>query len=201
MNAPDPTRPGADRPDVRTVTDAQALSAMANPWRSRILDVLAVDGPATASQLAERTGLAVGSASHHLKVLDQAGLVEEARDLARDKRERWWRLVSRSTRWSRSEFADDAGAVTAALAAESLALQRQYERARDWLGAGGDNPEWEAAAFATQTWLKLSPEELADLSREVLALIDRWRERLDADADRPDRRPILIFTRGFPADP
>ncbi|MGI8666202.1 MAG: winged helix-turn-helix domain-containing protein, partial [Jatrophihabitans sp.] len=63
---------------VRTITDAKALSAMANPYRSRILDALAVDGPSTASALAKRTGQAVGSASHHLKVLDQAGLVEQA---------------------------------------------------------------------------------------------------------------------------
>jgi DNA-binding transcriptional ArsR family regulator len=94
---------------VQTLTDARALAAMANPFRSRILDALAVDGPSTASALAQRTGQAVGSASHHLKVLAETGLVVEAPELARDRRERWWRLVAPSTRWSRAEFRGGGG--------------------------------------------------------------------------------------------
>ena len=124
--------------EVRTITDARALAAMANPHRSRILDVLAVDGPSTASAIAGRIDMAVGSASHHLKVLCEAGLVEEAPELAKDRRERWWRLVSQSTRWARTDFAEDAGAVNAALAAESVTLRRQFEHAQDWLANSGD---------------------------------------------------------------
>jgi len=56
----------------------------------------------------------VGSVSHHVRVLAEAGLVEEANELAKDRRERWWRLTSPSTRWSRAEFADDPQAVSAA---------------------------------------------------------------------------------------
>lgn len=48
-----------------------------------MLDALTVDGPSTASMLAKRTGQAVGNASHHLKVLAGAGLVEEAPELAK----------------------------------------------------------------------------------------------------------------------
>ena len=86
---------GMTRPEVRTLRDAAPLAALAHPFRSRIMDALKVDGPSTASMLAARTGQAVGNASHHLKVLAAAGLVEEAPELARDRRERWWRLVER----------------------------------------------------------------------------------------------------------
>jgi hypothetical protein len=79
-------------------------------------------------------------------VLADAGLVVEAPELARDRRERWWRLVAPSTRWSRAEFATDVGAVTAALAAESLALQRQFERAQEWLANSEAAGEWDDAA-------------------------------------------------------
>ena len=99
----------------------------------------------------------MGSASHHLKVLAEAGLVVEAPELARDRRERWWRLVATATRWSRAEFATDAGAVTAALAAESLTLQRQFERAQDWLANSESAGDWDDAAFATQTWIRPDP--------------------------------------------
>jgi DNA-binding transcriptional ArsR family regulator len=192
----------ASRPDpsVQTITDAKALAAMANPVRSRIMDVLAVDGPSTASALAKRTDQAVGSASHHLKVLSQAGLVEEAPELATDRRERWWRLVAVSQRWARSEFAHDAGAVTAAMAAETLALQRQFERARDWLATSDPEDPWDAEAYATQTWLRLSPAELGEFAAELIALTKRWQRR-DVPADGAERTDVFVFARGFPAQP
>ena len=192
--------PQEDLQSVQTVTDARALSAMANPYRSRLLDALNVDGPSTASALAKRTGQAVGSVSHHLKVLAEAGLLVEVPELARDRRERWWRLVAPGIRWSRAEFATDAGAVTAALAAESLTLQRQFERARDWLGNAEAAGVWDDAAFATQIWLTLTPEELQELSVELIALTRRWRDRATPDDGR-ERETVFLFARGFPAQP
>lgn len=188
------------RPGVRTVTDAKALSAMANPYRSRMMDALKVDGPSTASHLAQRTGQAVGSASHHLKVLAEAGLVEEAPELARDRRERWWRLVDPGTRWSRGDFADDTAAVTAAYAAEALALQRQFERVQEWNAQAATLPEWDDASFATQNWLRLSPEELGQVAEEVIDVLLRWSRREVPD-DGVERESVFVFARGFPAQP
>lgn len=195
-------RPQAPRPPdgVRTITDAKALSAMANPFRSRMMDALKVDGPSTASGLAARTGQAVGSASHHLKVLSEAGLVEEAPELAKDRRERWWRLVDPGTRWSRGDFASDTAAVTAAYAAEALALQRQFERVQEWNANAATVPEWDDAAFATQNWMRLSPAEMRELAEEVVEVLVRWSRREIPD-DGVDRESVFVFARGFPAQP
>ena len=95
---------------VNHVTDSAVLAAMAHPLRRRLMDVLKVNGPATASMLATATDQAVGNVSHHLGVLASSGLIEEAPELARDRRERWWRLVSTALRWSTAQFADDAAA-------------------------------------------------------------------------------------------
>jgi DNA-binding transcriptional ArsR family regulator len=192
--------PAKPRPGVRTVTEAKALSAMANPFRSRMMDALKVDGPSTASALAARTGQAVGSASHHLKVLHEAGLVQEAPELAKDRRERWWRLVDPGTRWSRADFADDTAAVTAAYAAEALALQRQFERTRDWNANAVSAPEWDAVSFATQNWLRLSPPELQQVADEIVDVLVRWSGR-DVPDDGAEREPVFVFARGFPAQP
>jgi DNA-binding transcriptional ArsR family regulator len=189
-----------ERPGIRTVTDAKALSAMASPFRSRMMDALTVDGPSTASHLAQRTGQAVGSASHHLKVLAEAGLVEEAPELARDRRERWWRLVDAGTRWSRADFADDTAAVTAAYAAEALALQRQFARVQEWNANAATTPEWDDAAFATQNWLRLTPDELREVAEELIDVLQRWSRR-DVPDDGQDRESVLVFARGFPAQP
>ena len=188
------------RPGIRTLTDAKALAAMANPFRSRMMDALKVDGPSTASHLAQRTGQAVGSASHHLKVLAEARLVEEAPELARDRRERWWRLVDMGTRWSRADFADDTAAVTAAHAAEALALQRQFERVQEWNAQADTMPAWDAASFATQNWLRLTPAELEQVAEEVIDVLHRWGRRELPD-DGAEREPVLVFARGFPAQP
>lgn len=185
---------------VRRVTEAKALSAMANPFRSRMMDALKVDGPSTASGLAQRTGQAVGSASHHLKVLAEAGLVAEAPELAKDRRERWWRLVDPGTRWSRADFADDTAAVTAAYAAEALALQRQFERTQEWNANAESAPEWDAVSFATQNWLRLTPAELSEVSAEMVEVLMRWSRRELPD-DGAEREPVFVFARGFPAQP
>src|SRR3954452_8097984 len=91
-------------PRVRATVEQVAASG--HPVRRRLIEVLGVEGPATASQLAERTEQLVGNVSHHLKMLAKAGLIEEAVDLAKDRRERWWRSVPMSLSWSVSDMAD-----------------------------------------------------------------------------------------------
>ncbi|MEI2775322.1 MAG: winged helix-turn-helix domain-containing protein [Tetrasphaera sp.] len=188
------------KPEVRQLRDAAPLAALAHPFRARMLDALKVDGPSTASMLARRTGQAVGNASHHLKVLADAGLVEEAPELAKDKRERWWRLVSSGTRWTTSDFAGDASALTAAREAEALQLRRQIERVQAWLANADSDPVWGDAAFATQNWLQVTPQELDQVAAEVIAVLLRWGERQIPD-DGADRESVIVFARGFPAQP
>lgn len=127
---------------------------MANPFRSQMLDVLAVDGHSTVSALAQRTGQAVGSVGHHLKVLagtpggrgPRVGTGSPGTLVA---------AGIPGTQWSRAEFATDTGAVNAALAAESLALRRQFDRAQEWLANSEAAEDWDDAAFVTQNWLSL----------------------------------------------
>ena len=188
------------RREIRTLRYTASLAALAHPFRAHIMDALKVDGPSTASMLAARTGQAVGNASHHLKVLAEAGLVEEAPELAKDRRERWWRLVSSGTRWSRAEFGGDASAVAAAREAELLSFRRQVDRVQGWLANADSDPAWEDAAYATQNWLRLTPSELVAVAEEVMAVLARWGEREIPD-DGAQREPVYVFSRGFPAQP
>lgn len=182
------------------VTEAAVLTAVAHPLRRRMLDVLRVHGPQTASLLAERTGSAIGNISHHAKVLAAAGLVVEAPELARDRRERWWTLVQVGIAWSEDDFGDDPAGAAASAAAVQLGLARQVELTRAWLAASADEPDWRRVAVSTDSWLSLSVEELATLDAEVNAVLARWRTRAVAD-DGADRRPVFAFARAFPATP
>lgn len=188
------------KPEIRTLRDARSLTALAHPFRARMMDALKVDGPSTASMLAARTGQAVGNASHHLKVLAEAGLVEEAPELARDRRERWWRLVSAGTRWSSLELEDDPAAGAAAREAEALGLRRQVERVQSWMANADTDPQWDDAAFATQNWLRVTPAELREVAEEVVEVLVRWGQRELPD-DGAEREPVYVFARGFPCQP
>ena len=189
---------------VSHVTDYRVLAALAHPLRRRLLDVLRVDGPSTASMLADRTDQAVGNISHHIKVLAANGLVEPAPELARDRRERWWRAVSMSLRWSSTDFATDPAAEAVAQAAGALGLQRQLDLTRTWLeNDPAADQAWRDAAFNTDAWLRLTPDELARLGEEIVAVVDRWRGLGDDELDgsSADRSPVFFLARGFPGRP
>jgi DNA-binding transcriptional ArsR family regulator len=192
MSEPDPPR---------QITDSRVLAAYSHPLRRRLLDVLSVDDAATASMLAESTGQAVGNVSHHLKVLASAHLIEEAPELARDRRERWWRQSSRGLRWSSQDFRGDPAAEAVAEAALSLNLSRQFEIVRRWYAASDDErAAWPNGPFSIASWLKLTDGELAQLSEELIALLDRYDALGNAD-DGVHRETVFVFANGAPGRP
>jgi DNA-binding transcriptional ArsR family regulator len=189
------------RAEVRQVTDSRVLAAMSHPLRRRLMDVLKVHGPATASLLAERTGQAVGNVSHHLRVLAAGELIEEAPELARDRRERWWRLRPGGLSWSPSDFGDDPAGEAIASAAESLNLDHHTGLVRAWFAAGeAEREAWADGPFSTDKWLRLTPAELAGLSAEVNELLARWSRREIPD-DGQQRDPVFVFAFGVPGQP
>ncbi|MFD0561269.1 ArsR/SmtB family transcription factor [Kitasatospora saccharophila] len=187
---------------ARRITDALALSALAHPLRRRLLDLLKVHGPATVGLLAERSGEAVGSASHHLRVLAKAELIEEAPELARDRRERWWRLTAAEVRWARGDFTGDPAAAAAHEAAGSLLLERQFALLRSWAARSAGYPEpWrEGCAMSAETWLRLTPGEAREFNAQLLALIDSWASRT-VPADGAARESVLVVGHTVPAAP
>jgi DNA-binding transcriptional ArsR family regulator len=190
-----------DDPGLRQISDSRVLAAMAHPLRRRLLAVLKLDGPATVSGLAKRTDQAVGNISHHLRTLAAAELIEEAPELARDRRERWWRRTATTLRWSSSDFGGDAAAEAVARAAESLNLDLQVSAVRQWASAGGDErSRWPDGPFATDSWMRLTDSELAVLGEEITALIRRWADRAVPD-DGQGRSPVFVFARGVPGHP
>jgi len=183
------------------IKDAQVLTAMTHPLRRRLLTLLKVDGPAMASTLADRTGQAVGNVSHHLRVLGAAGLIEEAPELARDRRERWWRRTSSSVSWSTRDFAGDENAEVVARAARSIDLDAQFSLLSTWEQAPPQERErWPDGPFATSSWMRLDDVELAELATELNAVIRRWGDRKVPDDGR-ERGTVLIFAHGVPGQP
>ncbi len=179
--------------DMAEIRDEAVLRAVAHPLRRRLLDALRVDGPSMPSALARATGQAVANVSHHLRVLAEAELIEEAPELARNRKEHWWRMTDPRISWNPADFTPEA-----ADAAAAIGLQRQIDLIHTWLGSPAARAEpWGTSAFATDAWLRLSPEELAELGEEINALLTKYRER----PEREDREPVFVLGRGFPARP
>ncbi|WP_148615233.1 ArsR/SmtB family transcription factor [Nocardioides rubriscoriae] len=82
--------------DTVTPTPHQ-LRALAHPVRLRMLGMLRMDGPATATSLAARLGLNTGATSYHLRQLAQHGFVVDDAERG-NGRERWWKAAHTSTR-------------------------------------------------------------------------------------------------------
>lgn len=181
--------------------DAKTLAAMAHPVRRRLLRQLSVNGPATASMLAERTDQLVGNVSHHLKVLAECGLIEEAPELAQDKRSRWWRSVRMTLSWSMPDANADAAEYAVATAAESVNLDQHMAWVRDWIGARDSySKHWSEASAATDGWSHATPEELADLTGELIGVITRFCSR-DIPEDGRHREPVFVFAHAAPGRP
>lgn len=183
--------------DVRQLDDVRALAALAHPDRARLMDALAVHGSSTTSALASALGIATGSVSHHLRVLARAGLVAPA-EAGPDRRQSRWQLVTRGVRWSPEAVRDQPSGEAAATAADATLLHRDVDRARRFLATAA--APWRDAAFAGHYWLRLSPDELDELGRQVDELFLAWRRR-EVPEDGADRSVVRAFVRVFPSEP
>ncbi|CAM5359709.1 hypothetical protein STENM223S_08989 [Streptomyces tendae] len=88
--------PADELPDAFHVTTDEQLRAVSNLTRHRIMAVLRFE-PATITQVAERVGLAKGSSSYHLRLLERVGLVRVVRTRkVRGVTERYYAMAARS---------------------------------------------------------------------------------------------------------
>ena len=79
--------------DARTATPSpHQLRALAHPVRLRMLGMLRIDGPATATALATRLGLNTGATSYHLRQLERFGFVGDDAEQPSGRERRWCAL-------------------------------------------------------------------------------------------------------------
>jgi DNA-binding transcriptional ArsR family regulator len=175
--------------------EPKALRVLAHPMRSRLLTQLRMGGPATATALAGALETNTGATSYHLRKLASVGLVTETDD--GKGRERWWRASTDAHEWRERDVADDPEA-----AAASDWLKRHYlrgfiDRYERWLDDADTWPiDWHAAAESGDTTLRGTPEDFASFQRELLDLLDRYRDRSPGS---PNARRVEFDYHAFPS--
>jgi predicted ArsR family transcriptional regulator len=177
--------------------DAKQIRVLAHPLRSRLLGRLRLDGPATATRLAEALGTNTGATSYHLRQLADVGLVTEDQSAGRG-RERWWRAAHDMSSWQRDAFAGDLDAMEAADWLDSNALHQFVTRAERWHRVRPDEaPAWRAAAGFSDYFLTLGTEQLSALTAELDTVIERYRA-LGESEPGPDARQVLLYLYAVP---
>jgi DNA-binding transcriptional ArsR family regulator len=191
--------------DRATTGMMDVLIAVHHPTRRWLVELLWVEGPATVGRLAARTGLAVGSVSHHLKPLHRQGFIEPTPELARHTRESWWRATHRNISWSADDFEPDSLGRRVADRAEIENFRHQVRATQLWLDEMADAPvEWRRAAAATDSLVRATVEQLADLHHRLGEVLSQWSlECLQDEQQRPDavRRHVRAVIRTFPSRP
>jgi DNA-binding transcriptional ArsR family regulator len=183
----------------RPLRDPAALRALAHPARLKILEALALGGPATATDLAEQVDESPANCSWHLRQLARYGFIEEAG--GGTGRQRPWRIVPGGNTWADPDEPDDRELARAGDAATEVLLDWEYGALRGWLAQRRSAPvEWRDAAFLGQNFVFLTPAELSDLGRDMLALLRRYEDRLvDPDRRPAGARPVRLVAWAAPA--
>jgi DNA-binding transcriptional ArsR family regulator len=168
-----------DKDDIVQL-DGRILRALAHPMRNRIVGLLRIHGPQTATTLAGRLGVNTGASSYHLRQLAEAGLVEEdeSRGNARD---RWWKASHQSTEFDAAALLQTEPELTMGfLHGVGQAYAQNMFRAID--GWQTLDPEWREATLLSDWAFHLTPEQLKTLTGEVLAVFDKYRSDLTQPA-------------------
>lgn len=179
------------------VLRAEELKALAHPLRVQLLELLADEGPATASSLGRAVGQTSGTTSYHLRRLAEVGLVEEADELG-TARDRFWR---RGTGWTiEADLWHGTDTRGPARVIIDEVLQANIERLQAWHRDAHQWPAaWREASLDATSRLHLTTEEARQLGERVLEVIDDYRPADSAaEPDGDDARRVVVYTSIFP---
>ncbi|GAB1509163.1 hypothetical protein JCM33774_12040 [Actinophytocola sp. KF-1] len=168
--------PTEDRPETFHVTTDEQLRAVSNLTRHRIMAMLRFE-PATITQIAKRVGLAKGSSSYHVRLLERAGLVKVVRTRkVRGVTERYYAVAAGSI-----ELPDPGPGQPDVLLRNAVA---------DLEASPADGERHVRMAH-----LRLTDEQFAELGARLDALADEYRAL--SDPSLPDAS--LVFALFQPA--
>jgi DNA-binding transcriptional ArsR family regulator len=186
----------------RIVPDAKALKALTHPERLKMLGILRMEGPQTATTLAERLGLNSGATSYHLRQLAEHGFIE-ADEARGNRRDRWWKAKHESTMIEPAE-AEPGEAYDASMAMmqsvvshHAAAMQRAHE------GFAYLPKDWQKAQTFSDYTIAMSPEAAQALIADFHALLMQHKAEAPAPGETlPEGwRPFTVHLHGFPYQP
>jgi DNA-binding transcriptional ArsR family regulator len=173
------TRPDYEAPDTLLVSEREQLRALGDDLRTKII-ALVRDRARSIQELAQELGLPKGSVGHHVKVLEQAGLIRVVR--TRQVRAVTEKFYGRTARLFLFEIENPADA--RAIGAAAL-RQASYE-----LELAADRASW---GFVRS---RLTSADAKRFERRMQRLIDDFRA-----AESPEGAAHALVSGFWPAEP
>jgi DNA-binding transcriptional ArsR family regulator len=179
-----------------TITPTAAgLRALSHPTRLKMLMLLRLEGPATATGLAAQLKLNTGATSYHLRQLAEHGFIEEDAERG-DARDRWWRAAHQGTRaglrFGTAEEAESAESYLQSVAMMYTESLMQAVAEHRYLPK-----PWQDASTTSDWHLRLTPDRAEQLTDALAALIDSWSEQEDAE-DTEGAADFVVNLNAFP---
>jgi hypothetical protein len=196
--------------DAATPTPEQ-LRALTHPIRLQLLGLLRLDGPQTATELSQQTGLNTGSTSYHLRILAKYGFIAKDTQLSKG-RKLVWRACNTATVTDTPEpQAADAQTQLDAMYGFQQVVAAEYARqssaaAQQWRTF---SPAWQDASTMSDFPVRVTPAQAREIMHSVeQILLDAMRrypvQRTASEEDSEqsdDRQAFTIQLLGFPLDP
>jgi DNA-binding transcriptional ArsR family regulator len=174
--------------------DISGLRALSHPVRMRMLGLLRLEGPATATTLAARLGLNTGATSYHLRQLAEHGFVVDDPERG-NGRDRWWAAAHRATESDPASAAspEEQDTHDAYLQAVAIMYTEQLQRAveeRRLLPF-----PWQKASTFSDWQLRLTPQRARALTQKLMAVIHEFDEDPD---DAHEAGAFVLQLSAFP---
>ena len=184
-----PDEPGPSPASDENVHDPRVLRAIAHPVRNRVLSELSATGAMRAADVARELDIPANQASFHLRQLAKYGLVEEAPDEARDKRDRVWRVAAqRGIRLNLRELGESPGGKAAVSVFLRTAIAKAYRMIDHAYSTESSEDSFRSV---TDESVKLTKAEAKELAQELDEVLRRWGDRTRGRS--PDRRTYQVF--------
>jgi DNA-binding transcriptional ArsR family regulator len=185
-----------DNAQIRTL-DSGALKALAHPLRVRIFDLLASQGPQTASSLAALVGETSGSTSYHLRALAAHDLIREVEGRG-TARERWWERPKGRIDVPGPDDTMSPASRAAAQIVTSEFFRLRHETLMTYLNRpqSEEPEEWRDAGLTMTTHLDMTAAQLMELRGEIETLVDSAIERFRGQVG-PDVRRVSLRAEIF----
>jgi DNA-binding transcriptional ArsR family regulator len=171
----------------------QMLRALAHPTRLKMLGMLRIDGPATATSLATRLGINTGQTSYHLRQLAQHGFVVDD-DERGNGRERWWKAAHQATITGDAPVRpEDQEALDAYMQTVAVMYTQQLQAAVEEMSLLPRR--WRDASTLSDYHVRVTAEHAEALTTKMHDIFMELRE--DADDD-PDAVDFVFQFQAFP---
>jgi DNA-binding transcriptional ArsR family regulator len=180
--------------DLSSITpDVAGLKALSHPTRLRMLGMLRIDGPATATSLATRLGINTGQTSYHLRQLAQHGFVVDDAERG-NGRERWWKAAHQSTLANTApRRPEEAEAMEGYMQAVAVIYTQQLQAAVE------EAPllplEWRDASTLSDYHVRVTAKHAEALTSRMHDLFMELRED---EEDDPDAVDFVFQFQAFP---